>query len=291
MYTIKLRNIKALLRKFPQSTTLIILLIISLVVIFFPSQSPEQKLQEVIREYNESRDMISMRAESRKSMEQSEVDKLEASVILIQSRIKVLNKCISENTKNQNTIVPPIDCSDIELSKQEELGWRLNKNWLAQEYIQLTWETYKDRAIQLLNQHKLVAWSWDTWERLGREYNVDPILAISIARADSKLWDMLKTKNNIGNVWNNDRGDTVAYKDIDSGIEAIFKVLNNKYLWGIYTVGYLSCGGKYAIGITDCFQNGEKVYATSEENWNNNVLNTMSMIYWKQIDEDYKFRF
>jgi hypothetical protein len=97
---------------------MVILIAITVLLI---EQSPEEKLQEVILEYNQMRDEITMRAESRISIEKSEVEKLNDSISLIESRIKVYAKCIAENKSNANSITPPIDCSEIDLSKQEEL--------------------------------------------------------------------------------------------------------------------------------------------------------------------------
>jgi hypothetical protein len=52
--------------------------------------------------------------------------------------------------------------------------------------------------------------------------------------------------------------------------------LNGKYLKNKQTIGDLSFAG-------DCKIDCDKVYATSPENRQNNILNCLSLIYMKQI--------
>jgi hypothetical protein len=185
----------------------------------------------------------------------------------------------------------PVNCRDVTISLKDSLWWEVNSNWMSQEYKQLLWDTPKQRAEYMLNSFEKAKWTIDLWLELWEKYKIDPYLAISIAKADSSLGNQLKSTNNFGNVWNNDRWDVVHYATKQDGIEAIFRVLNNKYLWNIYTVWYLSCWGKIKLWIENCFQNNEKVYATSKENWNNNVINTLRNIYKdSSIDENYNFR-
>jgi hypothetical protein len=106
---------------------------------------------------------------------------------------------------------------------------------------------------------------------------------VAIAFADTHLGYATKSTNNVGNVWNNDRWDIVSYDTIEQGISAIAYTLNNKYLWNKQTIGDLSFAGSCKI---DC----SKVYATSNENWQNNLINTISNIYQKQIYADFNFR-
>lgn len=216
-----------------------------------------------------------------------EVQQLETQVQKKKNDIFIYEEC-----KKLNEIKDiPINCKDITIDLESDLWWEVNQNWLSQEYMHLIWDTPKIRAEYLLDWFTHTKWTIDIWIELWKKYKIDPYLAISIAKADSNLWNQLKSINNIGNVWNNDRWNTIEYKTKEDGIEAIFKVLNNKYLWNIYTVWYLSCWGKKNLWIQDCFQNNEKVYATSKENRNNNVLNTLRNIYRDpSIDESYNFR-
>ena len=112
------------------------------------------------------------------------------------------------------------------------------------------------------------------------KYWVKKELAVCIAWADSHLGRALKSTNNIWNVGNNDRWQVVHYKTIEAWIEAMYKVLTNKYLWHKRSVWSLSVwwGGS------------KPYYATSPENWNNNVLNCLNTILDPSITDERVFR-
>ena len=99
-----------------------------------------------------------------------------------------------------------------------------------------------------------------------------------------------KSSNNIGNVGNNDRGDTTEYASIQEGLMAMGSTLNNKYLWNLETIGELSQGGRTVLWLKWCAEKWEYCYATSPESRNKNVLDFMSFIHGERINEDYKFR-
>lgn len=159
--------------------------------------------------------------------------------------------------------------------------WRLNSNGYSQRYVELSWNTRDDRAIELLQVYGF-DWPqvWLSIKKIAWDWGVYPEAIICIAYADSSLGKFLKTKHNYGNVWNNDRGDTVEYDSIEQGFNAIGKVLNNKYLSYIYTIDYLSRYGN-KTGM---------VYATSPENQFINMANCLGMIHNKGIPDDWKFR-
>lgn len=132
---------------------------------------------------------------------------------------------------------------------------------------------------QINNAWPIYIEEW-TFERFEEKHWIKKELPFCIAWADSDFWRQLKSKNNIWNVWNNDRWDTVAYETIDDGIEAIFKTLNWTYLKHKQSVWSLSPGGWW----------DPSYYATSPENWNNNVLNCLNTILDTKINEDWNFR-
>lgn len=112
------------------------------------------------------------------------------------------------------------------------------------------------------------------------KYWVKKELAVCIAWADSHLGRALKSTNNIWNVGNNDRWQVVHYETIGAWIEAMYRVLTNKYLWHKRSIWSLSVWG-----------GGSKpYYATSPENWNNNVLNCLNTILDPSITEERVFR-
>ena len=107
----------------------------------------------------------------------------------------------------------------------------------------------------------------------GKKYNIKPEVILCIARADSDLWRAMKSKNNIGNVGNNDRWDTREFDTIRDGIFEIGKALNNWYLGNKKWIQDLS---RYWNCEKDC----QYIYASSEENWENNVMNCLNFLYW-----------
>ena len=129
------------------------------------------------------------------------------------------------------------------------------------------WKT-EDRMWSLLDKYSLSE-EYGSFVSAGKKYNVLPEFIVCISYADSDLGKALLTRNNIGNVGNNDRGNKVHYKSIEDGIMAIGKVLNNKYLSHKQSIGSLSVGGGGSAPY----------YATSTENWNANVLNCMNMVH------------
>lgn len=199
-------------------------------------------------------------------------------------------KCQKENSNTgkildcNSLILPPVDVKLIDLmstwktntwslSIQSPTKWRVNKQGKSKSKEELKWDSFDE----IVKNHWLPI---DWWYDMEKKYKVKKEVALCIAWADSWLGTYLKTKNNIWNVGNNDRWNKVSYKTIENWIEAIFKVLNNKYLKNKQTIWSLSFWwwGK------------SPVYATSTENWNINVINCLSTINWVQVNEDYKIR-
>jgi hypothetical protein len=158
---------------------------------------------------------------------------------------------------------------------KQDRAWRVNSQWQSKSKEELWGNTF----YEILQAH----WLENTashWMQNESKYKIKKEVPLCIAWADSGLGKYLKTKNNFGNVWNNDRGDKVSYATAEAGIEAIYKVLNNKYLWHKQSIGSLSVWG-----------GGSKpYYATSKENWNNNVINCLTVMYWTNVDENFMFR-
>ena len=133
----------------------------------------------------------------------------------------------------------------------------------------------------------------DLFRASGKLNKVSPELLVCIAQADSSLGNALKSSNNIGNVGNNDRGDVVHYSTLEEAINRIGLVLNNNMMGGIEKVGHLSQGGRNIIGSQYSCADAPapyKCYASSEYNWDNNVVGCMNEILKVDVDENFKFR-
>lgn len=98
------------------------------------------------------------------------------------------------------------------------------------------------------------------------------ILCITVAETSGgKRWAWGK---NIWSVGSNDRWDRPTYALMEAWLEAIGKTLNNKYLWQIQTLGCLS-------NAWSCpeWDNHKHRYATSNGNWQRNMVACLSQIY------------
>jgi hypothetical protein len=155
------------------------------------------------------------------------------------------------NSEGQSQYIPYLEGSD-RLERMRELLRDYDKEYLYESFF---W------------------WGKNNW--------ILPELAICIAKADTNLWKQLKSQNNLWNVGNNDRGNTITYDSEYRAIEWIYRVLNNQYLWNYTQLGQLS--RKH--------NKDWKIYASSPENWFNNVANCIGSIRWEQIDEYFNFRF
>lgn len=80
---------------------------------------------------------------------------------------------------------------------------------------------------------------------------------------------------NIWSVGSNDRGQRPTYALMEAWLEAIGKTLNNKYLGSIQTLGCLSNAGSCPQ-----WDNNWHRYATSNWNWQRNMVACLSTIYW-----------
>jgi len=158
---------------------------------------------------------------------------------------------------------------------------RVNSQWDAKIRPNVKqWEVFMDTMYNFANIYHQ---NWEIRHSAGIKNKIKPEVMICIARADSDLWKQLKSTNNFWNVGNNDRWNVVHYKTPQAWINAIARVLHNKYLWKKQTIWDLSPSWWCT---TDC----KYFYATSKENWNSNVLNCLSHIHNKKINEDFTFR-
>lgn len=166
----------------------------------------------------------------------------------------------------------------------EPIVYKKNAKWGGKPVPELVGDTVKERTDNMLKKY---GYSPAMRHKIAAEQNIKTEVLVAIAWADTHLGYASKSKNNIGNVGNNDRWDTVEYPTIEAGIRAMWSsALNGKYLSKKATIGDLSCWWYYARDMECQYP----VYATSAENWNVNVLNLLTAIYWEQVDETFIFR-
>lgn len=155
-------------------------------------------------------------------------------------------------------------CDYLKVEVPQKIEFRTNSEWKAKALpnVEPTLESFA----------KAYGQDPQDFVDAGKEYNIKPEVILCIARADTDLWRAMKSKNNIGNVGNNDRWNTVEYATMREWIFKIWEALNNWYLGNKQTIQDLS---KYGNCENDC----QYIYASSTENRENNVMNCLNFLY------------
>ena len=163
---------------------------------------------------------------------------------------------------------------------QERQPWMLTESGDSQKMPEVKWKTSHDRFKELCEAYGLPAGLIREVENRNniREW---VILAIIIAETSwGKFGYWVEGCHNIWNVGNNDRGDRVCYDSFETGLEKIAQTLNNSLLWTTQTLGCLSRAGS-------CKWREDKgyIYASSDGNWERNMLNVLNTIYREELWE------
>lgn len=141
--------------------------------------------------------------------------------------------------------------------------------------------TLNDRRQQYLDTYGYGPFaSLTLWQDAAAGHAVDLDMGICIATAESGMWRNLSSAWNVGNVGNNDRWDRI---DLWSALEwasLIFYALENEYLWWYPTLFNLSGYGNKSWSI----------YASSEFNWQNNIMKCLTAIKGYQVPEEFPIR-
>ncbi|MDQ7023110.1 MAG: hypothetical protein Q9M97_06320 [Candidatus Gracilibacteria bacterium] len=103
-----------------------------------------------------------------------------------------------------------------------------------------------------------------------------------VGLAETGLGKNLKTPNNVGNVGNTDSGATKYFTSPNQGIAAMTQTFNNKYLSQYDEIRLLSRYGN--------LDDKKPIYASSPDNWHNNIISCMSFIKGRYISDSYNFR-
>ena len=151
--------------------------------------------------------------------------------------------------------------------------WMLNESWDAQVMPNIQASTEHEKFKKLAEAYWLDAsMIWNVENHYWIKEGV--VLCITIAETSwGKKWAWGK---NIWSVWSNDRWDRPTYALMESGLEAIWKTLANRYLGSVQTLGCLS----NAWSCQDRDNRGYR-YATSNGNWERNMVCCLSTIYGK----------
>lgn len=157
---------------------------------------------------------------------------------------------------------------------------KLNAEWTSQAMPEVKWKTSHERFKELCEAYWLPAGLIREVENRNniREW---VILAIIIAETSwGKFGYWVEWCHNIWNVGNNDRWDRVCYDSFEEWLEKIAQTLNNSLLWTTQTLGCLSRAGS-------CKWREDRgyIYASSDGNWERNMLNVLNTIYREELWE------
>lgn len=163
---------------------------------------------------------------------------------------------------------------------QEWIPWQVNEEGTAQVIptFEVTKESHQN-FINFINKFNSEVKPWDVWN-VEHFYWLKEWTIACIAFAETSMgtrwyWPC----NNVGNVWNNDRGNRHCYATVQWGLEAMWQTLNNIYLWDKQTIGCLSNAGH----CTEANDNWKR-RASSTSSRENNVVNCLEAIYQQEID-------
>ncbi|MFK7780427.1 MAG: peptidoglycan DD-metalloendopeptidase family protein [Candidatus Gracilibacteria bacterium] len=140
-----------------------------------------------------------------------------------------------------------------------------------------------ERQKDLISKYAVPVFrNWQMWIDESLDGNIDPSFVMCIGLAETTLGKHLKTPYNIGNVGNTDSGATVVFPNAASGVYWMIKTLNNKYLGNYDEIRQLSRYGNK--------DSSKPIYASSPDNWHNNIIKCMSHLKGTYVPDDYNFR-
>jgi len=194
--------------------------------------------------------------------------------------------------------VDPLEYLDLSYVQLDSLPERYEYKYLSDfrsrkwyEYTQgssctsgtfcIVWADEVERQKYLLNTYAVWGFrDWNIWIEESVSAGIDPSFMMCVWLAETTLWKYMKSRNNIWNVGNNDRGDTVDFATPRQWIHWMTKTFNNQFLGNYTELQQLSRYGNKTGSI----------YASSDFNWHNNISKCMSHVKGQYIPDDFQFR-
>ena len=160
------------------------------------------------------------------------------------------------------------------------VGEKVNIEQYERKFV-MKWKTEEERQKYLLEAYATSDFqNWDTWVDIALESNIDPSFLMCVGLAETTLWNYLKTRYNIWNVWNTDSGDVTYFDSPRDWIYWMASTFNNRFLWDYTMVSELSRWGN----------SSGQIYASSNANWHNNIIRCVSALKWRFVEDNFKFR-
>lgn len=172
--------------------------------------------------------------------------------------------------------------ADYSMEEQQREPWMLNESWDAQVMPEIVATEEHERFKELASAYWLDA---GTIWNVENHYWIKEWVILCITVAETSWGNRWAWGKNIWSVGSNDRGQRPTYALMEAGLEDIGKTLNNRYLGKIQTLGCLSNGGS-----CQSWDDNWKRYATSDWNWERNMVGCLSTIYWKIDPKSFSIR-
>lgn len=162
---------------------------------------------------------------------------------------------------------------------EEWYPWKLTEDGDHQEMPKIESDTSHERFKEMANRYWLDA---SKIRQVEQYYWIKESVILCLIISETSWWHRwywTSSCNNVWNVYNTDGWNRQCFNSYEEWLEAIWKTLNNKYLFNIWTLGCLS-------NAWSCKQwdNNWHRYATSESNWEKNMVTCLSTVYWERID-------
>lgn len=156
--------------------------------------------------------------------------------------------------------------------------WKLTESGDSQLMPELEEKTSHDRFKELCYKYWLNPSA--IWE-VENKYWIKEAVILCIIVSETSWWHRwywTSSCNNVWNVYNTDSWNRQCFNSYEEWLEAVWKTLNNKYLFNIWTLGCLS-------NAWSCKQwdNNWHRYATSNWNRERNMVSCLSAVYDEQI--------
>lgn len=158
--------------------------------------------------------------------------------------------------------------------------WKLTADGSRQEMPEISGETSHERFKELCEAYWLPA---SLIREVENRYNIREGVILWIIVAETSGWKFgygVEWCHNIWNVWNNDRWDRYCYDSFEVWLEKIAQALNNSMLWTTQTLWCLS-----RAGSCKWWEDKGYIYASSDWNWERNMLQVLNTIYKNELGE------
>ncbi len=169
---------------------------------------------------------------------------------------------------------------DYKVRTWNEYKWVLKSN-IKNRTFKIIGNTEIERQKNFLKNY--ATWpfkNWWLWVQEWMSWKIDPTFLMCVWLAESWLWKNLKTPFNVWNVWNTDSWATKYFSSASQWVRAMTQTFNNRYLWSYNEIKLLSR-----------YWNPDKpIYASSPDNWHNNIISCMTFIKWRYVPDNYNFR-